>query len=91
MDNETGKTGVSGAIGGIVILFLIGWFFVSLFDNSCKFNGCERDGAGWTNSTSVLGKSTFDGGCSTIPCNPYGSKNIGGYCSREHALAEMGK
>lgn len=90
MSNETEKPGLSGQIGGIVILFLIGWFIFSLFDNSCKLSGCKNDGIGWTNSTSVLGKSTFDGGCEVLPCHPYG-KNSGGYCSREHALADMNK
>ena len=72
------------------LLFLFVYFvFGLLFDNSCKLDGCKRDGKGWRNSISLLDKREIDGGCSQLPCVPIGSNGRGGYCSKEHAIQDM--
>jgi len=86
MENENSGNALNGIIGFIIILGII-WFIFS--DSSRALDGCDKDPDGWTNSTSVLGKSPSEGGCSFIPCVPVTSSRATGYCSKSHALEDM--
>ena len=78
MENKKEKMKISEIITSIVTLFLIGWFILFLFDDSCELDGCEKEAIGWEKSTE----------CSQYPYSICRPDSTGGYCSKDHAIAD---
>jgi len=78
MNDKKDKLKISEIITSLIILFLIGWFIFSVFDDSCELDGCDNDGIGWEKS---MGCSSF----SYSICRP---DSMGGYCSKDHAIED---
>jgi len=65
---------------GVVLLYII---YANFFDNTCKYSGCKQKGIGWVKCSKAPAKiAAF--------CNDgvVRYKETGGYCSKNHAIAD---